>query len=267
MFKAKHYLLIIVTNIVLVAAIVFLACKIIPDTIASKNYAALFIWVCVTILVFSLSLIMYRFRNVIYTKSMERTLRGKENSVLYEFIESLRTCSSLDDFYENVGKILEVKGDCSVLFVDREKDYVLYNSPNKITCNPDVIGTLDRNFKSAWREGYYFIGDDYGVVSKSSRARGFFLIYNQCHLYVFCRYTRLFYEEIYGLLYEEFIRFFRRAKTIDGLAEIGSATFFGEDQGKPCLTDVGRQGYADVGTTECGVVQREARGFKLLSIA
>ncbi len=220
MFKAKHYLLIIVTNIVLVAAIVFLACKIIPDTIASKNYAALFIWVCVTILVFSLLLIMYRFRNVIYTKSMERTLRGKENAVLYEFIESLRTCSSLDDFYENVGKILEVKGDCSVLFVDREKDYVLYNSPNKITCNPDVIGTLDRNFKSAWREGYYFIGDDYGVVSKSSRARGFFLIYNQCHLYVFCRYTRLFYEEIYGLLYEEFIRFFRRAKTIDGLAEI-----------------------------------------------
>ena len=220
MFKVKRYLLIMATNIVLVAAIVFFATRIIPVSITGKKYAVLFIWLAAGIISFVLSLILFRLKTVIYTKSVKMAFTSKENAVLYEFIENLRACSSLDDFYENVGEILEEKGDCSVLFVDREKDYVLYNSPDKLTCNQDVINTLDLNFKNTWRDGCYFIGDDFGIVSKPAQARGFFIVYNQNHLYVFCRYTRLFYEAIYDVLYREFTRFFRRAKTIDGLAEI-----------------------------------------------
>ena len=220
MFKTKRYLLIIASNVILVAAIVLIATNIIPESITMKKYGALFVWAVVSVLAVVLSLIFFRLRTVIYKRGRIRIFRKKENAVLHDFIESLRTCSSLDDFYEDIGEILEEKGDCSVLFVDREKDYVLYNSPNRITCNPDVISTLDRNFRNSWREGYYFIGDDYGIVSQPKVARGFFITYNQCQLFIFCRYTRLFYEEVFDLFYREFTRFFRRAKTIDGLSEI-----------------------------------------------
>jgi len=179
MFKVKRYLLIMATNIVLVAAIVFFATRIIPVSITGKKYAVLFIWLAAGIISFVLSLILFRLKTVIYTKSVKMAFTSKENAVLYEFIENLRACSSLDDFYENVGEILEEKGDCSVLFVDREKDYVLYNSPDKLTCNQDVINTLDLNFKNTWRDGCYFIGDDFGIVSKPAQARGFFIVYNQ----------------------------------------------------------------------------------------
>ncbi len=220
MFKAKRYVILAVTNVFLVAALVLLVCKVIPASISGKNNAGLFIWVFVTVLSFVLALILYKAGNVIYDKSVERIYKAKENAMLYEFIENLRRCCSLDDFYEIIGNILEERGDCAVLFVDEEKEYVLYNSPNKLTCNPEVIRTLNMNFHNAWREGFFFIGDEYGIISKPKEARGFFFTYGKHHFYVFCRYTGLFEESMFEIFYKEFTRFFRRAKTIDGLAEI-----------------------------------------------
>lgn len=220
MFKAKHNIMTIATNVVLVGSLVFLASKIIPSSIAGKPLSGIFVWAVVAVLAFVLSLILHRAGESAFKKIIDRTIKAKENAMLYEFIESLRTCYSLDDFYENIGEILEKKGDCSVLFVDRDKDYVLYNSPDKLTCDPEIIRTLDMNFHNSWRDGLFFIGDEFGIVSLAKDARGFFFSFDKHHLYIFCRYTRLFDKEIYEVMYTEFTRFFRRAKTIDGLAEI-----------------------------------------------
>ncbi len=220
MFKTKRYVMMVIVSFVLAAAIVFLSCRIIPEDILQKDYAKLFIWIFVSVLTFGLSLVLHKISTTVYAHTVDKILKRRENAMLYEFIEKLRTCCSLDDFYENVGAVLEEKGDCSVLFVDREKEYVLYNSSDRLTCNAEVIKTLDMNFHNAWRDGVFFLGDDFGVVSQSKIARGFFIAYGQHHLYIFCKYTKLFEEDMYELFNKEFTRFFRRAKTIDGLAEI-----------------------------------------------
>ncbi|HAM79148.1 MAG TPA: serine/threonine protein phosphatase, partial [Treponema sp.] len=59
-------------------------------------------------------------------------------------------------------------------------------------------------------------------VSDLSKSRGFFLVNEGQHLYIFCRYTKLFDSTIYDKLYSEFCRFENRTKTISDLAEISS---------------------------------------------
>src|SRR5574344_1802302 len=49
---------------------------------------------------------------------------------------------SLDDFYVVIGDILEKQGDCSVLLVDRSKNYILYNSPNRTSTSETVRNKL-----------------------------------------------------------------------------------------------------------------------------
>jgi serine phosphatase RsbU (regulator of sigma subunit) len=151
-----------------------------------------------------------------------KDLFTKETGILNEFLERIRFCYSLDDFYDAISSVLEIKGDCSVLFIDKEKDYVLYNSPNRLSCSKSVMDTLALNYHEDWAEGYFFMGEEFGVVTKQRQSRGFILSHAKMHLYVFCRYTKLFDSEIYRQLYDEFVRFQQRAKTISNLSEISS---------------------------------------------
>jgi serine phosphatase RsbU (regulator of sigma subunit) len=64
------------------------------------------------------------------------------------------------------------------------------------------------------------MGNDFGVVTVSKNARGFFLSSRQQHFFVFCRYTRLFDPVIYDRLYDEFVRFQSRAGIVSDLSEI-----------------------------------------------
>ena len=80
--------------------------------------------------------------------------------------------------------------------------------------------TLQMNFNSMHKNGFYFIGNNFGLVDKQKNARGFFLVYEQQHFYVFCRYTKLFDEALFKPLFDEFSSFSRRVATIGGLSEI-----------------------------------------------
>ncbi|MCH5295043.1 MAG: SpoIIE family protein phosphatase [Treponema sp.] len=151
-----------------------------------------------------------------------KTLYSGETALITEFIERLRVCYSLDDFYEAIAQVLEQKGDCSVMYIDRSKDYVLYNSPDRLTCAQSTLDTLSLNYAEDWRRGIYFMGSDLGVVTDSHTARGFFLVNDKHHLYVFCRYTRLFDSTIFNRLFDEFCRFQSRSHTIADLSEISS---------------------------------------------
>mgnify|MGYP002624632276 FL=1 len=107
-----------------------------------------------------------------------------------------------------------------VIEIDRTNNYVLYNSPNRLSSSQEVMDKLSQYYPLSWNEGIYYLGENFGIVSKVQHARGFFLACGGRHFYVFCRYTRRFDLEIYPKLFEEFSRFQIRAETITGLSEI-----------------------------------------------
>ena len=155
------------------------------------------------------------------TKAMEeKVLKKEETKYLQLFIDSLRFCYTLEDFYEIIQRILEQKADCSVLYMDSEKEYVLYNSPNRITNDKDVLRTLMNNFPATWPDGFDFVGDKLGITSRYKKARGFVISHEKFHFFVLCRYTRFFDTGIYNTLVEEFYRFRKRTQTIASLSEI-----------------------------------------------
>lgn len=163
-------------------------------------------------------------RHYIDRRLRKRYLETGETSYIEDFIDKLRFCYSYDDLYETISESLELKADCSVLFVNREKNYVLYNSPSRISADSKVNTKLAENYPENWKDGCYFIGERLGIISSSRKARGFFLCYNKHQFFVFNRYTHLFDNEIYEKLYEEYVRFLSRTRIISDLSEISSLT-------------------------------------------
>ena len=141
-------------------------------------------------------------RKFLESKLKRNLLEGGDTKLIADFIDKLRFCYSLDDFYTAIADILELKADCSVLFVDCVKNYVLYNSPNRISSYYSTRDKVAVNFPENWEDGLFFLGDNLGIVSSYKNARGFFISYDKKHFFVFCKYTKLYDTEIYKKLYE-----------------------------------------------------------------
>ena len=133
MFKTKRYAVMVLTDLLLVVALIFLVAFVIPDSIRDQKHISLFVWLTVVGIFLVLSTLLHLKSFKLVEKIRNRTFHQQETGLLMEFVDKLRFCYSMDDFYENIGSILEEKGDCSVLFIDRQKDYVLYNSSDKLT--------------------------------------------------------------------------------------------------------------------------------------
>ncbi len=220
MLKTKKQYVTILSNVLAVLLFLLVSHFILPP-ITDAIEPVYFIILEFVLLIFSLLIaktaadgLKKRFENDVFHKSETRYLQS--------FIDALRFCYSLDDFYEIVKSILERRADCSVLYIDAEKDYVMYSSTDLITSDKKTVTTLNQNFPQSWPDGIHFIGDSLGIVSTYKKARGFFLSSNKHHFFVFCRYTRLFDTGIYKILFEEFVRFRKRAETIANLSEIAS---------------------------------------------
>lgn len=222
MYKTKKRIVKTLKAIVLLALIAALIVVLTPYVNDRRLSASLFRFATACIVFTVVSVVLKKFQSNILFFIRRKELFTKETGILNQFIDRMRFCYSLDDFYEAIGSVLEMKGDCSVLLVDREKNYVLYNSPDRLSCSSQTMRTLELNYPADWRDGYCFIGDELGIVTKYSQSRGFILSKNKIHLYVFCRYTRLIDVEIYKTLIEEFERFLERSKTISDLSEIAS---------------------------------------------
>jgi len=224
MYKARRRIVLLVTDVVITALLICLSIFIIPPVTGKSptEGAAVFAWTLDAILLCTLLIIGQQITNKANASIEQTALYSGETALLSEFIERIRFCYSLDDFYAIVADVLENKADCSVLYIDCEKNYVLYNSPDKITCDKETMDTLAQNFPLSWKSGFFFIGENLGIVTNAKTARGFFLSNNGHHMYVFCRYTHLFDAVIYPQLFEEFCRFQNRTKTISDLSEIAS---------------------------------------------
>ncbi|MCR5606508.1 MAG: SpoIIE family protein phosphatase [Treponema sp.] len=220
MYKARRRSVLVVTSIFIIFSFIVLSLSLVPPLPSIYSYDFNFTCLLTTALFCVLQFVGGMVTSTADSKLEDLALHTKETALLSEFIDKLHFCYSLDDFYEALGSILEEKADCSVFYIDRIKNYVLYNSPNRLTISKETMFTLELNFSADWAPGYYFLGDNFGVVSSHKKARGILLVNNNCHLFIFCRYTRLFDVLIYPRLFEEFCRFQRRSSTLSDLTEI-----------------------------------------------
>lgn len=162
--------------------------------------------------------------NKLYQAVSERceyiAFNTQETVFLKHFIERLRFCYSLDDFFDAAAELLECAADCSILFIDKRLNMVIYNSPNRFTCRPETLKKLNNNFSAEWNDGVFFLDDELGLKSDYRNARGFFLVSARQHLYIFCRYTKLFDTAVYSILFEEFKRFQTRVRLLSTLTKV-----------------------------------------------
>ncbi len=185
-----------------------------------RVYSKTFPVIVSTILFGGLLLLSSSFYKALRVVIEKQTMKAGETALLDAFIEKLRFCYSLDDFTLAVSEVLEQKADCSILYLDRKTNYVLYNTASHIASAPATLDIVKQNFSATWKDGVYFLGDTLGIVTSSRTARGFFLAENGQQLFIFCRYTHLFDNEMYPRLFEEFGRFQTRTNIINSLSEI-----------------------------------------------
>lgn len=222
MFKAKRRIALSFVYIFVTVLFISIAVFLVPQTKINdfNDYSNLFpsavtaILFCLLIMIAST---IYGSLRIILEK---RSMRTGGTAYISAFIEKLRSCYSLEDFYQLIATIFEEQADCSVLYVDRTRNYVLYNSPNRITTSEETMNKLSQYYPLSWNEGIFFLGENLGIVSNVKNARGFFMVTGGRHFYVFCRYTKRFDREIYSKLYEELSSFQLRSETISGLSEI-----------------------------------------------
>ncbi len=156
----------------------------------------------------------------IWRKLEQQVFQILDTRHFVRFVDRLRFCYTLDDLMDAIQGVLEHEADCSVLYVNSENQYVIYNSPNRIATDPLTLEVLSRNFSSTWPQGFYLIDEELGLVSDFKRARGFFLVYEKLHFYVLCRYMRVFEASVFDTMLHEFISFLKRTKTITQLTSI-----------------------------------------------
>ena len=223
MYKTRKRLVLYLSQAILAVVLVVLMVSV-ANLVSAEQLSSfrlfLSIFSCVAFVIFSM--LVFHLRKNLYEHIETSSLYMGETSIITDFIHRLRFCYSLDDLYEAISDVLEQKGDCSVLLIDTNRNYVLYNSPSRLTSRPEVVEHLGMNYPDNWAEGVHFMDDEMGIMLDPSEARGFFLCFNHHHLYVFCRYTKLFDRVIYDSLFEEFRRFLTRAITISNLSEISS---------------------------------------------
>ncbi len=222
MYKTQRRIALISINLVAALAFIYIAVNLAPQTKLNdfRTYSNIFP-IVVTALLFAILLftsitLFENARGRIEKKSMDTGA----TLFLTKFIERLRFCYSLEDFTNAVTEILEVEADCAVLYVDRNANYVLYNSPNKITSDPVILSKLEQNYGADWHDSINFLSESLGLVNKRQNARGFFFASDGEQFFIFNRYTYLFDTEIYSKLFEEFVRFQNRSRIISSLSEI-----------------------------------------------
>ena len=214
MFKARRRIIVFSTNIFIGILFVLLSLYLVPR--ANFGYTAGIVGVIFT----ALLMVSVSISNKAIEKLQQKILTTHETGMLTSFMERLRLAYTVDDFIEAIHDILEDKGDCSVLYVDSETNYIIYNSPTRLVASEKTANVLEMNYPSTWKDGVYFLSDEFGMISNLRDARGFFLVSEKKHLYIFCKYTYLFDNIIYQRLFEEYERFQARAKIIADLGEI-----------------------------------------------
>ena len=186
----------------------------------STGYTVIFIGI---IFLFIVSLSCNKYYQIEYFIK-DKSIKSNESKLIYEFIERMKACYSYEDFFAAVAEVLEQKANCSVIYLNCEKDSVMYASPNNISTNDKVLTKLKNNYPISWKEGCFFFDGEMNRASFAETARGFFLSSDNFPFFVFCRYARLLSTDIFDIIYDEFSRFQERMITMNRLTEMERVT-------------------------------------------
>lgn len=146
-----------------------------------------------------------------------------DTRLLGAFVDRLRFSFTTNDLIRALREILEFSADGSVLLVDMPKRYPIYNSPGIVGSDPAVFAELVRHYDS-WRDGFFFFDDNLDLVSDHRRARGFFLVKGNLHLYCFMRFARIMEPEIFPQVFAEFESYLKRNETIEKMFSIAAVS-------------------------------------------
>jgi len=149
-----------------------------------------------------------------------RVFQVLDTRFMVKFVDRLRFSYTIDDFIDSIQTVLEHEADASVLYVNTENHYVIYNSTTRIATDPETLEILSRNFPDTWPNGFYLVDEKLGLVSDFNHARGFFIVYGKLHFYVLCRYMKVFEEQVFRMMVYEFENFQKRTATITQLTSI-----------------------------------------------
>ncbi len=146
-----------------------------------------------------------------------------DTRVLSAFVDRLRFCFTNNDLIRAFREVLEMSADCTVLLVDMERRYTVYNSPGVLGTDQQIFNDLVHNY-SNWRDGLFFFDEKLGLVSQSQDLRGFFVVQGNLHLYLFMRYARVMEPDVFEDLATEFKAFLHRNETIEKMYAIAAVT-------------------------------------------
>jgi hypothetical protein len=156
----------------------------------------------------------------VWNRLEHKVFRVGDTRLMVQFVDRLRFSYTVEDLIDSIQAVLEHDADCSVLYVNAENSYVIYNSPTRIATDPETLEILTRNFPDTWNAGFYLIDENLGLVSDPNDARGFFLVHEKIHFYVMCRYMKVFEESVFQTMLYEFVNFHKRTRTITQLTAI-----------------------------------------------
>ena len=222
MYKTRRRIALMAIYSILSLTFVLLAVYLVPQAKANdyNRYSNVFPAILSSVLFCMILLMGTAMYNSAKTSIERNTMETGETAILNRFIDALRFCYSLDDFTTACSQILEKEADCSVLYIDRKTNYVLYTSPARLSSATETLEKLKQNYSENWTEGFYYLGNELGIVSRPRKSRGFFIAHGGQQLFIFCRYARLFDSDVYAKLYDEFIHFQARIGIISSLSEI-----------------------------------------------
>ncbi len=158
--------------------------------------------------------------DILIENAQKKELEEGLTTILTEFTKEISVAYSFDEIVESIQKLLEKKADCSVLMRDSKKNYVIYNSASPVISEKNIYENVIRNFQRFTEDGCYFFDEELGLLSDKKNARGFFVVFNEIKLYVFCNSTRVFSDDAFILLFNELKRFHKRYEALSNLTGI-----------------------------------------------
>ena len=117
MYKTQRKLVIVSVNILAVLLFACLVVFLIP--IKSQKYFSVYTLLVVFVVFLAVLFLCNKLKSVLLKYVRKRNLEAGETLLLRNFIDKLRFCYTLDDFYGAITDFLEKQGDCAVLLVDR----------------------------------------------------------------------------------------------------------------------------------------------------
>ena len=113
---------IIISSVYVLSVFLFVILSIALTPLTLSNNANFYIFLITAILFLAIIFCANKVLNYSLRFARRHTIETGETTILNEFIDKLRFSYSRDDFVTNVSDILEKKGDCAVIVIDREKN-------------------------------------------------------------------------------------------------------------------------------------------------